>query len=354
CGGCGLCGAVCPSGAVQTAYPPSDQLLAETARLLDYYTEAGGKNASLLLHDTNYGLELIEIIARYGRGLPANVLPVSMHSIGRAGHDLMVGAIALGYQQVFILLNPNKPIENQPLIAQRELAETMLTGVGISGAGQIVLLDNADPDVISDRLHQQSSKRAGRPAPFSPVGTPRGYTRLAMRGLAASNKAKQTIIALPDGAPYGRVNIDTDNCTICLSCVGACPAGALQDNPDAPQLLFREDACLQCGICAATCPEKVITLEPQFNLTDSAMAAELVVEDTPFSCTECGKPFGSTRSIEKVISKLSDHSMFQQSARTDMLKMCEDCRVEAMFAQNDKTMDVGERRKPRTTDDYMN
>ena len=354
CGGCGLCGAVCPSGAVQTAYPPSDQLLSEISRLLDYYTEAGGKNASLLLHDANYGVELIEIIARHGRGLPTNVLPVSMHSIGRAGHDLIVGAIALGYQQVFILLNPNKAAENEPLIAQRELAETMLTGVGISGVGHIVLLDDADPDVISDRLYQKSPKRAGRPAPFSPVGTPRGYTRLAMRGLAASNKAKQTIIALPDGAPYGRVNIDTDNCTICLSCVGACPAGALQDSPDAPQLLFREDACLQCGICAATCPEKVITLEPQFNLTDSAMAAKLVVEDTPFSCTECGKPFGSTRSIEKVISKLSDHSMFQQSARTDMLKMCEDCRVEAMFAQNDKTMDVGERRKPRTTDDYMN
>ena len=354
CGGCGLCGAVCPSGAVQTAYPPSDQLLSEIARLLEYYTEAGGKNASLLLHDASYGIELIQVMARYGRGLPAHVLPVSMHAIGRAGHDLIVGAIALGYEQVFILLNPNKPAENEPLVAQRELAEKMLAGVGVSGDGHIVLLDDADPDLISDKLHQKSSKRSGKPAPFSPVGTPRGYTRLAMRGLAASNKIKQPIISLPDGAPYGRVNIDTDNCTICLSCVGACPAGALQDNPDAPQLLFREDACLQCGICAATCPEKVIKLEPQFNLTDSAMAAELVVEDTPFSCTECGKPFGSTRSIEKVISKLSDHSMFQQSARTDMLKMCEDCRVEAMFAQNDKTMDVGERRKPRTTDDYLN
>ena len=354
CGGCGLCGAVCPSGAVQTAYPPSDQLLSEIARLFEYYTEAGGKNASLLLHDSSYGLELIEVIARYGRGLPAHVLPVSMHAIGRAGHDLIVGAIALGYEQVFILLNPNKPAENQPLLAQRELAETMLAGVGVSVDGHIVLLDDADPDVISDKLHQKSPKRAGKSAPFSPVGTPRGYTRLAMRGLAASNKIKQTVISLPDGAPYGRVNIDINNCTICLSCVGACPAGALQDNPDAPQLLFREDACLQCGICAATCPEKVIKLEPQFNLTDSAMAAELVVEDTPFSCTECGKPFGSTRSIEKVIAKLSDHSMFQQSARTDMLKMCEDCRVEAMFAQNDKTMDVGERRKPRTTDDYLN
>ena len=354
CGGCGLCGAVCPSGAVQTAYPPADQLLASIARLLDYYHDAGGKNASLLLHDDSYGREVIEMIARFGRGLPGDLLPVSMHAIGRAGHDLMVGAIALGYKQVFILLNPNKAAENEPLIAQRELAEAMLTGVGVHTANQIVLLDDVDPDIIADKLYDSAHKPKGKSAPFSPVGTPRGYTRLAMRGLATANNVKQAIIALPDGAPYGRVNIDTDNCTICLSCVSACPAGALQDNPDAPQLLFREDACLQCGICAATCPEKVIALEPQFNLTDSAMAAELVVEDTPFSCTQCGKPFGSTKSIERVIAKLSDHSMFQQTARTDMLKMCEDCRVEAMFAQNDKTMDVGERRKPRTTDDYLN
>ena len=51
-------------------------------------------------------------------------------------------------------------------------------------------------------------------------------------------------------------------------------------------------------------------------------------------------------------AKRSQHVSAKRS--TDMLKMCEDCRVEAMFAQNDKTMDVGERRKPRTTDDYMN
>ena len=44
CGGCGLCGAVCPSGAVQTAYPPADQLLAGAAQLLTYYQDAGGKN----------------------------------------------------------------------------------------------------------------------------------------------------------------------------------------------------------------------------------------------------------------------------------------------------------------------
>jgi hypothetical protein len=84
------------------------------------------------------------------------------------------------------------------------------------------------------------------------------------------------------------------------------------------------------------------------------MAAEMVIEDTPFHCEGCGKAFGSTRSIERVIAKLSDHSMFQQEGRTDMLKLCENCRVEVMFTHDDKMLDVGERAKPRTTDDYLN
>ena len=44
--------------------------------------------------------------------------------------------------------------------------------------------------------------------------------------------------------------------------------------------------------------------------------------------------------------------MFQSQKKTNILKMCEDCRVEEQFKQDDKIMDVGERPKPRTTDDY--
>ena len=354
CGGCGLCGAVCPSGAAQTAYPPADQLFGSMASLLNYYQEAGGKMPSLLLHDKTYGAEMVETIARYGRGLPANMLPISMHAVGRAGHDLMIAAIALGYDQVFVLLNPGKGEENTPLVDQVTLARSMLAGVKADFDNRITLIDAVDPDSVSETLWNSTCDSKSKPAPFSPIGAPRSMTRLAMRGLASANDTADLVIELPVKAPYGRVEIDTDNCTVCLSCVSACPAGALQDNPEAPQLLFREDACLQCGICVATCPEKVISLLPQYNLADSAMAAELIVEDTPFECTACGKPFGSSKSIERVISKLANHSMFQESARTNMLKMCEDCRVEAMFSQNDKTMDIGERPKPRTTDDYLN
>jgi hypothetical protein len=44
--------------------------------------------------------------------------------------------------------------------------------------------------------------------------------------------------------------------------------------------------------------------------------------------------------------------MFVDEKRIDLILMCEDCRVEEQFKQDDKIMDVGERPKPRTTDDY--
>jgi len=354
CGGCGMCGAVCPSGAAQTMTPPADRTADRMATLVDAYVEAGGKNPALMLHDDVYGEEMIGLMARYGRGLPARVIPLGLHSVARTGHDTIIAAVALGFEQVFILLNPNKADENEPLHLQAELAQSLLAGAGINAENRIIILDDADPDKVSEKLYETVLPGKFKPAPFAPTGTPRGMTRLAMRGLAKANKAPSETIALPAGAPYGRVNVDTENCTICLSCVGACPAGALQDNPDAPQLLFREDACLQCGICVATCPEKVITLEPRFHLGDAAMTNQLIIEDEPFACTSCGKFFGTKRSIEAIVTKLEGHSMFADENRLNMLKQCEDCRVKSLFGGEEKMADVGERPRPRTTDDYLN
>ena len=354
CGGCGMCGAACPSGAVQTMTPPAEQTASRMATLIDAYEEAGGKAPGLLLHDDIYGEEMITLMARYGRGLPARIIPLGMNSVGRAGHDTIVSAVALGFEQVFILANPNKKDENEPIRDQVELASSMLAGTGIDTTNRIVVIDEADPYKVAEQLYETTLPKKYKPAAFAPTGTPRGMTRLAMRGLAKANKAASEIISLPQGAPYGQVMVDTDNCTICLSCVGACPAGALQDNPDAPQLLFREDACLQCGICASTCPEKVITLVPRFNLSDASMTNQLIVEDEPFPCTSCGKFFGTKRSIEAIVTKLEGHSMFADQKKLDMLKQCEDCRVKSLFGGEEKMADVGERAKPRTTDDYLN
>ena len=44
--------------------------------------------------------------------------------------------------------------------------------------------------------------------------------------------------------------------------------------------------------------------------------------------------------------------MFNSQGRESLLLMCEDCRVESQFSNTEKLLDVGERAKPRTTDDY--
>src|SRR5207247_4203332 len=101
-----------------------------------------------------------------------------------------------------------------------------------------------------------------RPASFEPMGGRRDVLRSAVRELYRVAPTHADIIALPADAPFGAVEIDVAGCTLCLSCVAACPTGALSDDPDRPVLRFSEDACVQCGLCKATCPAKVITLVP--------------------------------------------------------------------------------------------
>ena len=94
-------------------------------------------------------------------------------------------------------------------------------------------------------------------------------------------------------------------------------------------LRFAEDACVQCGLCKATCPEKVISLTPQLDFRAATAAARVLKEEEPFHCIRCGKPFGVKSTIERVTAKLEGkHWMFKGSAqRLDVIKMCEDCRV---------------------------
>ena len=159
------------------------------------------------------------------------------------------------------------------------------------------------------------------------------------------------IVALPAGAPFGAVKIDTENCTLCLSCVGACPTGALTDNPDKPMLSFNEQACIQCGLCRNTCPESGMSLEARFNFGEDAKREILVKEEEPFECISCGEAFGGRSAIEATIARLKDHPMFKGDA-INQLRMCADCRVVAQFDQP-APMSGAPRPLPRTTDDYL-
>ena len=352
CGGCGMCGSVCPSGAAQVIWPSTDNLLNRLSVIVDTYNKIEKKMPRLLLHDEEHGSNLISYSARNFAGLPNDVIPIQLHSMGRVGHDILIGATAMGFSNIYILTDPKKHNENIILEKEIEISEALLKGISIDNKHQMKIIEINDPEDLQNHLNKDNNQKYFKSSPFAAIGASRSMVRTAMLGLAKENNTEIEIINLPANSPYGSVDIDKNGCTLCLSCVSVCPAGALQDNPEMPQLLFREDACIQCGLCVKTCPEKVISLNPQFNLDDSALSNQLINEDEPFECIKCDKVFGTKKSITAIKKRLSSHSMFISEERQNLILMCEDCRVEEQFSQNDKIMDVGERPKPRTTDDY--
>jgi ferredoxin len=185
------------------------------------------------------------------------------------------------------------------------------------------------------------------------MGGKPGVIRLALRELQRASPNPVDVIALPEQAPIGAVEIDAGGCTLCLSCVSACPTGALRDDPERPMLRFVEDACVQCGLCRATCPEKVITLKPQFDFRIATASERILKEEEPFCCMRCGKPFGVKSTIERVTAMLQGtHWMYSESARRlDVIKMCDDCRV-AFISEENFDPHAGPGRSVRTTEDY--
>lgn len=354
CAGCGQCASVCPTGAASYALPARETSLARLRTLLGTYLSAGGPAPTLLIHDEGAGQETVDALARLGRGLPAATLPCALNEVTQIGIDFLLSAFAYGATRVVILATPNKRDEIAALAGQIGLAETALAGLGY-GSGRVSLLVEADPDALDAALRakQQQDFAPLAPGDFLPMGGKRAIVLLALGQLHRHAPAPQDVVPLPAGAPFGAVTIRAEGCTLCLSCVGACPTGALIDNPDAPMLRFKEDACVQCGICRATCPEKVISLAPRFNFAPAARGEVLLKEEAPFPCVRCGKPFGVASSVEKMIEKLRDHPMFAGDPKAlSRIRMCEDCRVIDQMETNNPFA-AKARPTVRTTEDYV-
>ena len=355
CAGCGSCAAACPTGAASYALPAADVLMRRLRALVQAYRNAGGTNAVVLLHDGDHGAPLIDALARFGDGLPANVLPVQVNEVTQVGPEAIAAMFAYGAAGA-ALLTRAKP-SHDPLGLRRvvETSETIVAALGF-GDGLVRIVETDDPDQLLAMLAAVPAGVAARkPATFVPLGAKRGLLETAFRELHLAAPAPVDVVALAPGAPFGGVLLNVDSCTLCHSCVNACPTGALSDNPDRAMLRFTESICVQCGLCEATCPEDAIALQPRLDFQAWNAPRRVLKEEDPFHCIGCGKPFGTKSTIERVIATLEEkHWMFTgaNARRIDVVKMCEDCRVEAVVNESFDPHAVL-RPPTMTTEDYL-
>ena len=353
CVGCGACTTVCPTGALTYAYPRTADLGPRLQTALRTYAKAGGQDAVLLLHNPQKGRALVEEWGRAARlglaqGLPARVIPQELWHSASVGLDLWLSLIAGGARQVLVLCtDDDAPVYVQALNEQAELAQQLLQGLGYEGLGVRVLRAHGGLDLeaeVQSALALTTARPLPTPLPVATMtytGDKRSQLDLALAHFIAHAPAMRaseppTAIALPAaGSPWGTVQVDAEACTLCMSCVGACPASALQDNPDSPQLRFTEKNCVQCGLCAKTCPEQAISLVPRLLLGRERTQQRVLHQSPPYACIRCGKPFGTQGAVQAMLQRLQGHPMFQGSA-LERIKMCGDCRVIDIYGSDDE------------------
>ncbi|MFO7995060.1 MAG: 4Fe-4S binding protein [Marinobacter sp.] len=341
CAGCGSCAAVCPTSAVTMNETPFETLTQVMAVMARVYREHAEESPRLVFHTLGAGNDSIAYLARYHDGLADDLLPLGLEHVDRVGHAEIMAAFGAGYAEVLILAD--NELDRRAVAAEVELAQAMLKGTRNSPSRVRV--------IAAEELGEAGDNAGRVSEPVLLVGGRRDITRVTISAMADRIDAP---IPLPAGAPYGAIEINSDKCTLCLACVSLCPTGALGDHPDRPEVQFTENACVQCGVCESTCPETAINLVPQLDVSKEALSARALHSEEPFECIKCGRPFGVASTINRIVEKLENkHWMYRNSDNVQLIKMCDDCRVNAQFHGDTAPMAGGDRPRVRTSDDYL-
>ncbi len=322
CQGGGACATVCPTGAITYRYPAAQDTLTQIRTLIKTYQKSGGSQPVLLLCAEADNEQLTD--------LPDNCLQLSLEELASVGFEAWLSALAYGAASVVLYDGGSVPASvGLELQQQLQMSREIISGIGYPS--EVLQLCRS-----VDAIDHVAAMPAISPATFAPLENKRTVAYLAIDHLIQQAADVQEVVRLSAGAPFGRISVDHETCTLCMACTSVCPASAVTAGNGVPRLNFQQSACVQCGMCARACPEQAITLQAEL-ITDAAQRSgiQVINEDQPFCCINCGKAFATRSVIDVILGKLQGHPMFQGEREKNRLRMCEDCRVVDMIEDPD-------------------
>ncbi|WP_104696127.1 4Fe-4S binding protein [Helicobacter salomonis] len=344
---CGKCSEVCPTQAITKLDPQiahSQGLTCEDNRHLVINHRICidcGKCISVCpsgsLSYSGFSLECMQEVAKLYKGY----VPLLMD------HKVDLPLIPLKKEVLPLCLNLNI-LEQVALLTLLQESGSQIViyapqGLGVGTLESIALLNTIYVKIYQKEAILLASHAEGLRAclqnaqslatPFSPPNIPARTKRdlFAQRLKHAIGEGDYGSVPSASFIRYGHVEINS-NCTLCLSCVGACNTNALSVDGNAYTLLFNPSLCTTCGYCEATCPEKdCLHLERDgIALNPAYFAPKVMAQDSLFACKMCGKPIGTTKSVQKIAAIMTPR--FQGDARRiAALYACADCKVKIML-----------------------
>ncbi len=324
CQGVGTCATACPTEAIHYALPNPQDTQKFVERTLANYEEAGGQAPIVLFCSSRH--ESYNVMAL--NALPDNVVPIVVEELPSVGIDTWFAALVNGATQVLFAASRHMPETILRVLNNEvETAKSLLAQLGIAKETIDILylesLREGPPTLCSDVFDLALGDLEGNK---------RQRLFTALDAMAQSRIPEANHAPLPTNAPFGNVECDSKDCTLCMSCVSVCPTRALHSAGDTPALKFIEQDCIQCGLCTKACPENVLTTNTRMNWDKDARQKAIVLhQEKAAECNRCHKPFAPQSMIDMLQTKLRGHSHFNDPAAISRIAMCEDCRVIDMF-----------------------
>ena len=341
CSGCGACIAVCPPEAISYPTFSLEELDNEMEGLL---TEGTLLEPRIIVLTCQTCLSGYESTGQNRLRFPPNMLPLEIPCLAMASPWLMLRAFDMGAQGLALISGNGKCRSGLDAIAWQHnvsFVQEILDCWNIE-AERVSLFEVTESN-SSDIEHElgQFARRVASLAP-TPLKAANYTTSSLAEGLRlpALIKGMRSKLTHPSegtihagAVPFGKIKLDSEQCTGCELCALNCPTDALSilspDDDIGYQLLFKQDSCVACGTCVNICPEDCLELEHILEMDMIGNPASVLFHDSIAKCCQCGKPVAPKSMIDGLKAKLREAG----NSLDKHFELCPVCRSELHYRE---------------------